>query len=58
MSDRPLMSGFRGVLIYIALGVSATFVANGIAGTGAATVIGIVFLISTMFVFPWLAGRS
>jgi hypothetical protein len=52
------MSGFRGVLIYIALGVSATFIANGVAGSGAATVVGIAFLISTMFVFPWLAGRS
>ena len=52
------MSGFRGVLIYIVLGVSVTFLASAVGGEGAATVVGLVFLGSTMFAFPWLAGRS
>ena len=58
MNERPLMSGFRGVLIYIVLGVSVTFLASAVGGEGAATVVGLVFLGSTMFAFPWLAGRS
>lgn len=54
---RPLISGFRGVLIYIVVGVAMTFILEGqIPGSG--SVVGLVFLLSTMIVFPWIASRA
>ncbi|SDD03344.1 hypothetical protein [Microbacterium enclense] len=51
------MSGLRGVLIYAAAGVAATFATFAVVGQQAAEGVGLAFLLSTVVVFPWLVGR-
>ena len=53
---RPLMSGFRGVLIYIVSGVAATYIFEAQA-PGSGDVVGLVFIASTLVAFPWMASR-
>lgn len=54
---RPLMSGFRGVVIYIVAGVTLTYILNAqIPGSG--NVVGLIFLLSTAIAIPWIAGRA
>jgi len=57
MRKRPVMSGLRGVLIYAAAGVAATFATLAVVSQQAAEGVGLAFLLSTVVVFPWLVGR-
>ena len=53
---RPLMSGVRGVLIYILAGIALTWFFED-QSPGAGSVVGLLFLLSTLIAFPWMAGR-
>lgn len=57
MHKRPIMSGYRGILIYAAAGVAVTFATLAAVSQQAAEGVGVAFLLSTVVVFPWMVGR-
>ena len=58
VGKRPILSGFRGVLIYIAVGLALTGGSYVLIGQSAAEAVGLVFLVGALVAFPWIAGRA